>query len=304
MDKRQRIIAILYGCLLLSLAGAGQANAQILASAAFDPEQVEAGDTFALRVLVAGVRVAPQRVSFAGWQNYLPADNILSRSEWTRSGNQWVQRFTLIALDSANVELPPLTVQLHLGDTVQTNPLQLSVSIQGNATELRDMDPIRDIRREPVFWYDYWPQALGILLPLALLIWYYRRKRRRTQTPPPAVPLEPPPPPPHASALQKLNALEKEKPWMKEEQLLAYYAALSLIIREYLEARYRIPALESTTREIAALLKNTGFPDEQQAALDFLLQQTDLVKYAEMQPPRTFHEQALEKARQLILKTS
>lgn len=91
---------------------------------------------------------------------------------------------------------------------------------------------------------------------------------------------------------------------MKEEQLLAYYAALSLIIREYLEARYRIPALESTTREIAALLKNTGFPDEQQAALDFLLQQTDLVKYAEMQPPRTFHEQALEKARQLILKTS
>ena len=287
--------------LILFLTGwyAGQLSAQVKATASFDRPRVEAGDTFSLRVLVAGARVAPKRVSFAAWQKFIPSENVLSRSEWSRSGAQWVKHFTLIAFDSATLALPPLTVQLHLNDTVQTNPLQLLVRAPRASAELSDMAEVRDIRREPTFWYDSWPWLLGAALALAFLGWYFRRNSRRDRLVPIAIPLAPPPLSAQEIALQKLAALEQEKPWLKGP-LLNYYASLSLIVREYLEGRYGILALESTTREIAQLLKKTDFPIAQKPALDQLLRQADLVKYAEMEPPQSAHEQALGKAKELI----
>ncbi len=278
----------------------GRLDAQVKASASFDLTRVEAGDTFSLRVLVAGVRVAPKRVSFAAWQKQIPADNILSRSDWNRSGTQWVKRFTLITFDSAELVLPPLTVQLHLNDTVQTNPLQLLVTAPRASSEVQDMVAIRDIQREPELWYDYWPWGLGAALILVLLYWFFPKTKKRAQPAQQPVQQAPPTVPPHEIALQKLATLEKEKPWLKNQHL-AYYSELSIIVREYLEKRYGILALESTTREIAHLLKKTNFPETQKPALDFLLQQTDLVKYAEIQPPESYHEQALGKAKNLIV---
>lgn len=295
MGRRWSYLFALLSCLTTC-----RLSAQIKANAAFDPVRVEAGDTFSLRVLVAGAPVAPKRVSFAAWQQILPDKNILSRSEWSRSGTQWVKQFTLITFDSAHLSLPPLTVQLHLGDTVQTNPLELLVTAPRAASELSDMDPIRDIQREPTHWSDYWPWALGLAIALALVNWYFRRNRRRALPAPVAVPLSPPPLSPQEIALQKLAALDKQKPWVKGP-ILAYYAELSMIVREYLESRYGILALESTTREIAQLLKKTDFPENQKPVLEALLQQADLVKYAEMQPPQNYHEQALEKAKNLII---
>lgn len=296
MAERGRVILFLLAWALLPV----QAQTQIKANAAFDPARVETGDTFSLRVLVTGVPVAPKRVSFAAWQNQLPAENILSRSEWTRSGAQWVQHFTLIAFDSAAGQLPPLTVHLHLGDTVQTNPLELSVTPTPAGADLGDMDTIRDIRREPTLWLDYWPWALGALALMLLFTWYLRRRPKRPkQVVAASVPLPPPPPPARDIAQQKLTALEQQELWQKG-QLIEYYAQLSIILREYLENKYNILALESTTREIAKLLQNTSFPQSLKPTLDYLLQQSDMVKYAEMPPPAQFHVQAMENARKVV----
>lgn len=295
MAKWQQSV-ILFLCVIL----ATRSGAQIRANAAFDPARVETGDTFSLRVLVTGVPVAPKRVSFAAWQNQLPADNILSRSEWIRSGAQWVQHFTLIAFDSAVWQLPPLTVQLHLGDTVQTNPLDLSVTPTRAGADLGDMDTIRDIRREPTHWTDHWPWALGILGALSILLWYIRRRPKRPKPAARALATAPAPPPPARDiALHKLADLEQQQLW-KKGQLMEYYAQLSIIIREYLENKYRILALESTTREISKLLQHTAFPQNLRPSLDYLLQQADMVKYAEMPPPDQFHVQAMENARKVV----
>ncbi|MBL7774485.1 MAG: hypothetical protein JNK89_00695 [Saprospiraceae bacterium] len=289
MDRRRYLLGM-----LVAVALPMQLPAQIRANAAFNTERIAAGDTFNLRVLVAGAKVAPKRVSFAAWLPVLPTENILRRSEWARSGAQWVQQFTLIAFDSARLELPPLTVQLHLGDTVQTNPLPLLVTTPGGATDLPDMAGIRPIRREPTHWSDYWPWALGGALVLAFSVWLSRRNRR--QRPPPVA--QTPAPPlvaPRDWALEQLAALARA-----EAPALPFFARLSLIVREYLERRYRIPALESTTGEIARFLKKTDFPATQKSTLDTLLQQADLVKYAEMQPTAADAKQALEQARVLI----
>ncbi len=294
-----KIPVIWFASILAVISLPDTAAGQVRANAAFDPERVEVGDTFALRVLVSGTTVTPQRVNFAAWQRVFPPDNILARSNWQHSGNKWVQHFSLIALDTASLLLPPLTVHLHLGDTVPTNPVRLTVAATTTSSDVRDLETIRDIRREPTHWYDYWPWAAAAFVVL-LVVYRLLRRRKKPQRPAP-IPVAPERAPlsPKEIAWQKLEALEREKPWQKG-RLLEYYAALSMIVREFLEHRYGIPAMESTTGEIAALLKNTDFPDMHKAALDVLLQKSDLVKFADTVPAGDYHVQALSKAKQLV----
>lgn len=294
----QHLAALVFALLFMA-----RANAQVQANASFDPEKVETGDTFALRVLVSGGRTVPQRVGMEAWEQAIPERNILSQTDWTRSGAQWVKRYTLIAFDSATLQLPPLTVHLHLNDSVQTNPLELTVTPTPAPAETQDMDSIRDIRREATLWTDYWPWAAAAAAAVLLLIVYVRRRTKRPKPAPAAATAPPPPgPTPVEYALQRLAFLEEQRLWEKD-RVGEYYADLSMILREYLERRYGILAMESTTREIAAMLKNTPFPNELKAPLDYLLQQADLAKYAEMPPPAQYHPKALDSARQVVSKS-
>ncbi|HND87524.1 MAG TPA: hypothetical protein PK971_04305, partial [Saprospiraceae bacterium] len=117
--RSSKALAALTGLLLLA-----RASAQTTATAALNRPVVEAGDTFSMRVLVAGMQSEPRRVDFSAWYaaGFAP-ENVLSRSAWSRSGARWVQQFTLICFDSAALRLPPLYVHTHLGDSLPNNPL-------------------------------------------------------------------------------------------------------------------------------------------------------------------------------------
>ncbi len=290
---------VLFICLQFAISAAAQSSA----NAVFDKTSVETGDTFVLRVTLTGVRTEPGKVDFSPWRDLLPADNILSRSGWSRSSGRWVSQYTLIAFDSAGLQLPPLKIFLHTGDTLRTNALALTVKPTYATADVSEAETIRGIQREPVLWTDYWPWALSAILFLVLITWWLRRKK-----PKPAVVVQtqaPPPPviPPHQTALQKLTILEQKQLW-KQGVIEPFYAELSLIVREYLEGRFKIPALESTTREILPLLTNAGFPDHLNGVLREILHESDMTKYAQHPPPEKFHAKALDMARQLILATT
>ena len=275
------------------------------ASAILARSVVETGDTFTLRVLVGGTNVEPKKVDFAAWYaaSFSP-ENVLSQSAWSRSGGRWVREFTLITFDSATLRLPPLTVRLHLSDSVLTNPLELAVRPTSAKADVRTAETIRDIRREPPHWTDYWLEVLSVVLLVALVVWYFRRKK----TPPPVLareglrPETPPPTPVHELVLEQLAALERQKQW-KTGQVVQFYAELSLIVRTYLELRFEVAALESTTREILPMLKNTDFPSSQNEALRNLLQEADMAKYADRLPPEQACENAIAAARRLVIAT-
>ncbi len=294
-DGRALLLGILF------LFAAAPLTAQATATASLQPDRIETGDTFTLRILVAGTTVEPGQVDFGPWSALVPAKNILAHYGWHRSGPQWVQNFTLVTFDSATLDLPPLPVRLHLGETAQTNPLRLTVVPTAATADVETMAPIRDIERSAGNWLDYWPWAVGGLVLLLAL----RRLLGRKKKSPPMVAVAPPAPPPtpvHAEALQKITLLERKRLWEKD-QLKEHYAELSLIVREYLEKRYGIPALESTTTEIEHLLKTTDFPRVLNLAIQDLLSKADLVKYAQSSPPAAFHEKAIEKARAMIQET-
>jgi len=160
---------------------------------------------------------------------------------------------------------------------------------------------MRDIYREPVSWMDYWPWGAGGLALLGIFFWYVRKKNRR---PPVAIiqPVAVAPPLISAReiALTKLDALQQAQLW-KKDQIKEHYATLSLIVREYLEGNYGIAALESTTIEIMPLLASSNFPATQKTSLREILNQADMVKYAQSQPKETAHEDILDKTRKLVI---
>ncbi len=287
-------------CLALFINNRGRA--QSVATANVEPERVETGDTFRLRIMVSGTGVEPGQVDFGPWSALMPAKNILSHSGWHRTGPQWVQNFTLITFDSASLDLPPLNVRLHLGETAQTNPLRLTVLPTAAEADVNTMAAIRDIERSPVDWWSYWPYALGVFI---LLIVVRRLMRPKKKKPAPVVEVQAeqtPTTPIHTEALQKITLLEQKRLWEKD-QIKEHYAELSLIVREYLQKRYGVAALESTTVEIEEMLKTTEFPKVLNLAIKDLLSRADLAKYAQSSPPAAFHEKAIEKTRAMIQET-
>lgn len=96
-------------------------------------------------------------------------------------------------------------------------------------------------------------------------------------------------------ALQKLAHLGDEKLWQKGE-VKKYQSELTYIIREYLEGRYSIAALESTTSEIIGQLKSTLTDPSHQSSLQRILQVADLVKFAKAKPEEEVHASFLEEA--------
>jgi hypothetical protein len=278
--------------------------AQMTAVASFSPERVETGDTFTLKILVSGTNVTPGVVRFHAWNQHFPRENILRTSAWRRSGNQWAQEYTVIAFDSLRTELPPLYVPSHLGDSVKTNAVSIHVFPTTASADLSDMAPLRDILREPVNWTDYWLEMLAGLLLLGTGYWFWRRRRPKmqpvaAQVPAPVPETSAPALPPREIALEKLRQLEQQALWEKGDQY-AHFTAISLIVREFAEAHFQFPALESTTTEIMQFMAKTPRSPAQQATLQELLSRADSVKYAQTQPSAQVCREAVTKARQWI----
>lgn len=275
--------------------------AQTTASAALDSNFAETGNPFVIHFSVPkNAGSEPQEIDFKAWEPFFPAENRLAMSAWADTGSQHLAHLTLIAFDADTLLLPPLAIRLRGGGRALTNPLQIVIMPTPSPDDLVDMAPIEDIRHEPTHWTDYWPWAagaFGILLLLGLLFWQAARLGRKKNT---ALSrrLELPP---HALALRRLEALTEKRLWQQGE-VKAYYAELTHILRYFLEKRYNIPALESTSDTLLGhLAQRTDFPANQLHTLRELLTQADLAKFAKSVPPIAYHHQAWQTVRQAVM---
>lgn len=285
---------------LLICLGVPRLNAQPKAWASLQPDRIETGDTTALLIFVTGINTAPRDVDFKAWAGVFPPGNVIRKSEWRRSGAQWTRRYTLIAFDSAQLALPPLPVLIATGKLLNTNALTLKVFPTRAGRSLTDMAPIRDIRRQPRSWLDYWAWMAGGALVCVLLGYFLWRNRRPVQRPLPVVAPEIPVVQPNERALEQLSQLQQKQGW-KKGQLQAHYTTFGVILREYVEARFRIPALESTTIELEKIGLKQGLSPDFHRPLIQILQKIDLAKYAHIPPADTEHESLLLQARDLVL---
>lgn len=116
--------------------------------------------------------------------------------------------------------------------------------------------------------------ALALLLAgLGVGLYYFIQYRRRKKEE--AAHKDPP----HIVALRKLDAYRGDKYWAAPKQKL-FYSGVTDALREYIGARYGVGAMEMTTAEIFAALKDSDMPADLKAELRDLFERSDYVKFA------------------------
>jgi len=189
---------------------------------------------------------------------------------------------TLAVYATGRIRLPSLAYTL-------TNPSGAISQAAGDSLEIEvlsvlpadtaglDIADIRGPRRVPVALWPYPIFILGLGLLLAGAI-YLRKKLRKRQ----AIPIVAADPP-WEVALRKLDELHKKR-HIDFGRFPQFYFELSLIVREYIEALYNIPAVESTTFELETMLRNTPVSGGSYERLFSLFYRADLAKFARTVP--------------------
>jgi hypothetical protein len=298
---------LLIFCLLVSqlLPAQQSTNDGVLARAKLATNSIEIGDQIWLQVNIS----APPGTTVTGLQEGFinTIDGIEALEEKTLNTVAETpellleQRFLITSFDTGYIAINPLPYVFRAADgqldTSYTNDLLLHVNAipVGDDNDLR---PIKPIIEEPLNWVDFWPIYLLVALGSIGYALYRNRKRRQRQAPPP-----PPPPPADVIALRELDALEGKNLW-QQDLTKEYYSELTRILREYLEGRFDVQAMEMTTRQItSALGQRTDFGQNQGKELSQLLQLSDLVKFAKARPAVELHAEGLNRVRTFVEET-
>jgi hypothetical protein len=160
--------------------------------------------------------------------------------------------------------------------------------------------PIKGIMLVELTWRDYiWYIVGGLILLLAIITLFIYLNKRKKPVPqmPPA-----PPEPLHVMALRQLTALETESLWQKGE-VKEYYVRLTDILRNYIEARFGIPAMERTTDELTYATRRHVELRPHTNQLYTILSTADMAKFARAQPLPEEHLSTMQLAKDFITAT-
>jgi hypothetical protein len=288
---------------LAMLCMAGIAQAQAGAKATLDSTTVLVGGQRHVRLSVnfaPGVRLLEPGVAVVDTSE---AIELLRVSPWdtlsqTSQAIILEKDLLITAWDSGYFAIPAIPVPFEIQgktDTVYTRAIPFTAILAQPDTVA--IQPIKPIIEESVKVEDFATYLIGLLALAALLAagwWWY--KKRKTQAPIPQQPVVDVPP--HTIALEKLGQLEKAQLWQKG-QIKAYHTQLTYILREFLEKRFHILALESTSQEIAVQLQDL-VSEEMRQNITQLLLTSDMVKFAKAEPPEEVHQRLLEEARAFV----
>jgi len=209
--------------------------------------------------------------------------------------------------------IPPIGVLViypdSTADTIFTQPVRVSfISLLGDVPP--DSAEIRDIKPPMALSYNYRKLALNILLGIILVavvlgyLWYRSRKKRGLGI----FEFISPKKTPWELAIMKLNALS-ESELLGKGNFKEYFDQLTDILREYIEGRFGIAALELSTYETMENLRNANLGLDSTLEAFFvdkteeLLRRADLIKFAKFLPDPHTALQDWEMVRKLIVRT-
>lgn len=186
----------------------------------------------------------------------------------------------ITSFDEGTYDLPPIMLgrlsKDGVIDTLVFDPMRLEVRTMPVDTATFVPHDIKGQIRYPLTFKEvlpwlaaFWLVAVLVILAVCLMI-MYRRKGD------PAFVRKDPP---HIVALRKLDQYRGSKLWAPEKQK-AFYSGVTDALREYMSSRYGVSALEMTTAEIFADMKDTDAPKELLAEVKELFERADFVKFA------------------------
>ena len=207
------------------------------------------------------------------------------------------KEFLITCFDSGIYVIPPFEVSLP--DTAvdaifRSKPLFLRV-MRADIQPADSSEQFFDIKlpyEARVGFRELMPYILGglFIAGLATFLILFLKKRKRDE---PVVRKLKPSEPAHIAALRELDKLKSEKIWQQGKVKL-YYSRLTEILRNYLEDRYGILAMEQTSSETLHSLLEIGFNDNNlYSKLKEVLYLADLAKFAKAKPLPNENETSL-----------
>lgn len=215
----------------------------------------------------------------------------------------FTQTRTLVitSFDSGYWAVPPFKFKAN-NDTIMTEALLLQV----NTVPVDTTQAIKDIKapyEETYSWIDWLKDnmyvvygSLAAILIIIIIIYLIRKYRK---IPAPIIEAPAPKIPAHIIALQKLDKLKNDKLW-QDGKLKLFHSTLTDILREYIENRFKIPAMEQTTDEILIGFRSAAVDEESKSKLTQVLLLADLVKFAKLQPLANENEMSMSNVYEFI----
>ena len=286
--KVTKIWIILLG--LMFLISGNVAAQQIKATARLDSANILIGDQVKLFLEIdypQTVDISFPQVPDTIGQNIEVLDR--SKIDTIDSGEQMkqIRSYLITSFDSGSYRIPPYWFKIDMNgriDSVPTNGVTLNVySIPIDTT--RGPTDIKMPYAAPLTLKEVTPYILGVILIGAILFFIlYSIKRRKKNLPLFTVPQKPKEPA-HVIALRHLDRIKEEKLWQKEK-VKEYYSEITETLREYIEDRFEIPAMEQTSEETLNSFKSRKhlIRDKSFEKLDQILKIADLVKFAKYKP--------------------
>ena len=300
---------LLLSLLLISIVSFGQ---QPIATATIDTNAMLIGDQVNLALQFSG----PSGMQIA-WPlipdtilekidvlNREKIDTVMNKQSNTTS---YSQNILLTCFDSGFYTIPPIRFHYRmLPDTTiyvtQTRMHFLAVHTVAVDTT-KPIKPIKGPMRAPLTFREILPWIIVGLVVIALIIFliYYLRKRKKKE--PifrfrPRIQLKP-----HEVALTEFEKLRVKQLW-QQGKLKGYYTELTDILRNYIEDRFNIAAMESTSAEILHdLLEVKSINRSVWDDLGKMLMMADMVKFAKENPTPEQNDENLEKGIKFINNT-
>lgn len=227
----------------------------------------------------------------------------------TDLGNDRLQlRRTLLVQpwDSGEVVISNIAIVSGI-DTFRSNPIVLKVYTADvdSMTTVHDFMPHATQKRH--FWdwvpdvvYNYWWAFLLGLLAVAGGVVAYVLHRKGGLGQMLAAPVKPVPP--YEKAISQLNIL-RTRNLCEKGQEKEYYTELTEILRQYLEGRFGINAMEMTTPQIKRAVYATVSEKSASAMMNEILEMADYVKFARMRPLPEDNARAFSQAMQFVENT-
>jgi hypothetical protein len=196
-----------------------------------------------------------------------------------------IKKYGLAQFDSGKYTIPRLQVFIN-GKPNFTDSITIEVQNVVVDTLKQKMYDIKDVAQVKSPMGNWWIYGLVFLAIAAIGYFVYRFiKKRQNREKPEAIVFKSP----IEKATTLLQQLESKELWQKGE-IKNYYSELTDIARNYIEEEIHIPAMESTTSELIAGLRNAAkhkklkLSNETVANLEKVLMQADLVKFAKSKP--------------------
>ena len=210
------------------------------------------------------------------------------------------QQLIITSFDSGYWAIKPFVFLLNKDSskTFETEALLLTVNTVDVDTT-KAIKPIKQPLDVPWHFKEFLPYIFGGIILVAIIIaaiYFIRKRKKKMPEKIVAAPLIPA----HEKALKKLKEIEEQKLW-QNNMIKEYYSGISETLREYIEDRFKIKALEQTTDQTKKSFRHVTVMDQEiKNKLFSILELADMVKFAKEIPIQQEHEMSMNNAVEFV----